>query len=340
MTSATAGNQSLRDCLAEELADPRNGWSMGVFGALAEFSHLADGATHFEDPLTAVNAAGAIRITLPPAATAHAFEALSARADAWQQGVAFGLPTDACDGPAREVLTEIGPDHDAIRPQDRTALLFDIGLGMPCCEFLVRTTEPALVAYLRGLAGRRLFGSGDATPLARMPEFQPHRVVRSPLGRVEIFQRIPVHGETTPEGPHTHLLPDLVARRRVHAADLPIPGTLTPCLTLHPANPVRDEHGRARPFDAGDFTRFQALLDRFGDPALARFKRTVWSAVRTGDAPPRHPPATRAERIACRVALRQLAHLDGESDALAAWLKAFDSGAERRSRQGAGPSPH
>jgi len=330
----------LQRCLEEELADPRNGWSMGVFGALAEFSHLPDCATRYPDPLTAVNAAGAIRIILPSYASGYAFEALSARADAWQQGVAFGLPVGAGEGPAREVLTEVGPDPDAIRPEDRDALLFDLGLGMPCCDFLVRTTDAALIAYLRGLAGRRLFGNGDASALARMPEFQPHRVVRSPLGRVEIWQRIPLHGETTPDGPHTHLLPDLVARRRVHAADLPIPGTLTPCLTLHPANPVRDEHGRARPFDADDFARFQALLARFGDPALARFKQSIWSAVRTGDAPPRSPPATRAERIACRVALRQLAHLDGASAALDAWLKAFDSGAERRGRQAQAPIPH
>ncbi|MGH8616707.1 MAG: DUF6925 family protein [Burkholderiales bacterium] len=336
----SAGPAALRTALAGELADASNGWSMGVFGALAEFSHLAESATTHPDPLTAINAAGAIRITLPPAARGYAFEALSARADAWQQGVAFGLPAGVCDGPARETLTEVSPDREAIRAQDRDALLFDLGLGMPCCEFLVRTADPALIAYLRSLTGRPLFGGADAAPLARMPEFQPHRVVRSPLGRVEIFQRIPLHGETTPEGPHTHLLPDLVAHRRVHAADQPIPGSLTPCLTLHPANPVRDEHGRARPFDAAGFTRFQTLLDRYGDPALARFKRTVWSAVRTGDAPPRHPPATRAERIACRVALRQLAHLDGESAALAAWLKAFDSGAERRSRQGAIPAPH
>jgi hypothetical protein len=331
-------DRSLSGQLARELADPRNGWSMGVFGALAEFSHLSDGATDYPDPLTALNSAGAIRITLPSAASGYAFEALSARADAWQQGVAFGLPTNACDGPAREVLTEIGPDREAIREEDRNGLLFDIGLGMPCCEFLVRTAHPALIAYLRSLAGRPLFGGAGAAALARMPEFQPHRVVRSPLGRIEVWQRIPVHGDATPQGPHTHLLPDLVARRRVHAADLPIPGSLTPCLTLHPANPVRDEHGDVRPFDAIDFARFQALLACYGDPKLARFKHAVWSAVRTGEAPPTQPPATRAERIACRVALRQLAHLDGESHALAAWLKAFDSGAERRSRQSTAPA--
>jgi hypothetical protein len=336
MAAAAAGD--LRAQLARELADSRNGWSMGVFGALAEFSHLPDGATRYPDPLTAINAAGAIRVALPPTVTGYAFEALSARADAWQQGVVFGLPAGSCNGPAHAVLTEIGPDREAIRSEDREGLLFDLGLGMPCCDFLVRTTDAALIDYLRGLTGRPLFG-GDTGTLARLPEFQPHRVVRSALGRVEIFQRIPLHGETTPAGPHTHVLPELVARRRVHAADLPIPGSLTPCLTLHPANPVRDEHGRARPFDADDFARFQALLERFGDPSLARFKRTVWSAVRTGDAPPAQPPATRAERIACRVALRQLAHLDGDSPALAAWRHAFDAGAERRSAN-AVPFPH
>jgi len=307
---------SIQDELRHELLNPNNGWSMGVFGALAEFSHFSANASVGHAPFTAINSAGAVRLSLPPQTSAYAFEALSARSDSWQHGIVFGLPPQFCDKRPRAVLTEVGPDRAAIRPQDRDGLLFDLGLGMHSCDFHVRSDDPATISHLRKLCGLQLFGN-DISVLMGLITFQPHRVVSSPLGRIEIFQRIPLPGEPTPEGPHTHLLPDLVRRRRINAADLLIPIELTPCLTLHPPNPVSDAHGKSRQFDAGAFMRFQYLFDRFGDPSLVQLKRQVWSCIRKGDSPKKISLASRSERIACRVALRQLAHIDGVSSALA-----------------------
>ena len=158
-----------------------------------------------------------------------------------------------------------------------------------------------------------------------MPRLSPHRVFVCRFARLEVYQRIPGHGETPPEGPHTHVLPHLLRHQRTHPATAPIPDEWVPCLSLYPANPIHDALGHPRPFDQAAYEAFQTLLQSFGDPALVRLKETVTEAVRAEQAPDGFVlPASRAGRAAVRVALRQLAHTDGHRPMLAAWRQAFD----------------
>jgi len=58
---------------------------------------------------------------------------------------------------------------------------------------------------------------------------------------------------------------------------------------------------------------------------FVRLKEAVTEAVRADQAPDGFAlPASRAERAAVRVALRQLAHTDGHHPMLVAWRQAFD----------------
>ena len=43
------------------------------------------------------------------------------------------------------------------------------------------------------------------------------------MGRVEVFQPIPSPDGKSPEGPHTHVLPRLLAHGRLNAATVPVP---------------------------------------------------------------------------------------------------------------------
>ncbi|MDI3563408.1 hypothetical protein OWC48_23775 [Bradyrhizobium sp. Arg816] len=104
----------------------------------------------------------------------------------------------------------------------------------------------------------------------------PHRVFISRIGRAEVFQPIP------PPGPHTHVLPKLLAHRRTHAATEPLPDGWIPCAHLYPAHPLRDQLGRKREFQSQYQGAFQALLERYGEPAIATLKRDVVAAVRAG----------------------------------------------------------
>jgi hypothetical protein len=155
----------------------------------------------------------------------------------------------------------------------------------------------------------------------------PHRVFVSRLGRVEVFQPIPPPDGKSPDGPHTHVLPALLRHRRTHSATEPIPDGFIPCAHVYPAHPAKDAMGRSRPFDHARHEAFQAILQRYGDPAFAAFKRRVLEAVSAGADPLSIPTDDqRFARTNIRVALRQLKAMQDDTPSLAAWMAAHERG--------------
>ncbi|GAB5470301.1 MAG: hypothetical protein Kilf2KO_33310 [Rhodospirillales bacterium] len=312
------------DLVRTHLAQPSSGWSSGVFGAIAEFEHAAGeaaGPRPGEDRVGVVTPRGALAISTPFQPSLLAYETLSANPVQWRQGLVFCLPAKGLErGP--EVLTDLGEDSAALRPEDRAARIFDMGLGRPGVAFCVRSADPDLIALLASASGRSLFDA-DSPAMAAIKAQSPDRVVTTPLSRIEVYQTI---GSTsrridTPIGPHTHLLPKLLASGRSHDANIPVPAGLVPLLSLYPAHPTQDQLGKSRPFDATAHLRFQDLLRDFGQSAYCAAKARAIAAMTEGAA----PQALRSEddrvtRTAWRVALRQLVAQGRLSDTtLAAW---------------------
>jgi hypothetical protein len=313
---------SVHDLVIRELLVASTSWSIGVLGALAEF-HRDEGEPCTYGPTSVVTERGALRIDIAPATRAIAYEVVTQNVDSWNHGVALCLPQGSCEMNARRAITELGRDHEAIRPQDRDAILFDLGLGSPYCDFGVRTADPERLAQLRAAVGTSLFDPAHDL-VNDIPRWSPHRVFMSRLGRIEVYQQIGAPDGVTPDGPHTHLLQKLLRTNRTHSANLALPGGLVPCVTLYPANPVRDDHGHSRPFDAAYHAAFQALLETYGEPDVVSVKRAVWSAVRHGMPPDALSFDVRRHRSACRIALRQMLYTDGTSPTLAAWREAYE----------------
>lgn len=296
-----------------QLADPRAGWSVGTSGAIAEFVREPGEPCAGADG-TRVTDRGAIRLGPPAGGTAVAYRTPAGPGPAWNHAVAFCVPLRRL-GPARTVLTELGPDAGAARPRDRDSVLFDLGLGTPAVEACVRTADPALLATLRAAAGAPVLSTGVAAVLV---EHGPHRVFRGPAGRVEVFTPIPPPDGRSPEGPHTHLLPHLLGRG--HPATVPVPDGTVPVAHLYPAHPLFDPLGRPHAFDHDADAAFATLLDEFGVPALVALEREVSEAVRAGAGPdtvavPDTPPA----RATVAVTLRRLAQLAPELAGPARW---------------------
>jgi len=220
----------------------------------------------------------------------------------------------------RAVLTEIGPDHGALRAEDRTAALFDLGLGTLQLDACVRSGDAATVTALRNWVGQSLFAHGNGA-MAVILAASPHRVFVSRVGRIEVFQPIPPADGKSPGGPHTHVLHKLLRHKRTHAATEAVPAGWVPC--AHFSHPIRD--GQRLPFQSERHAAFQALLARYGDPQLTDIKRRVVESVVAGRMPPPGGMAAdRFARAAVRVALRQLQVVERSSPALAAWLSAHD----------------
>ncbi|MEM1345048.1 MAG: hypothetical protein AAGI34_10785 [Pseudomonadota bacterium] len=322
----------LRGELESHLQDWQAGWSVGSFGAIAEFHQDADEAALVEAPLTRATARGAIRIERLDGVVPVAWEALSKNPARWQQGVALCLPVDEARASGRRVLTECGPDAGAIRPEDRTAILFDMGLAQANIDFCIRTDDPALLACLRAEAGRSLLEPGNPA-MGAILKAHPHRVSLSAIGRCEVYQKIGGSdtGGVSPAGPHTHVLPKLMAAGRSHSANTPIPEALMPGMMLHPANPTMGTLGEDRAFDDALFARFQRLLEAWGAPEYVAAKGRVWAAMDADRLPEACPEtdqaSSRVERTALRNAIRQRARGHGVSALVAAWSAALDRGA-------------
>jgi hypothetical protein len=214
-----------------QLARAGTSWSIGIFGAVAEFHRLPDEPADCT-PVSVATSRGAIRVEAPEGCVCVPYQPRSAR-DERNYGVALCLPESGARLQRRSTLTELGPDKDAVRPQDRAALLFDLGLDTPFATLCVRTRDPALIGRLRESAGRPLLD--DANLFEHLACASPHRVFMSRLGRIEVYQSIAPRGGQTPEGPHTHLLPRLVKKKRTHSANALLPQGLVPCATFYPS---------------------------------------------------------------------------------------------------------
>ncbi len=313
------------DFLADQLADVEAGWSVGTFGAIAEFTResgepaelLRDGTT-----ISVVTDKGGIRVSPTPELRLIASE--SPTSESWSHRVALCLPRHACAMHGRTTLTEIGPDREALLSRDRSGILFDLGLGALQIDACIRLTDPDAVSALRERVGGSVFAPGNDA-MAIILAVNPHRVFISRVGRAEVFQPIPPPGGRSPDGPHTHVLPKLLAHGRTHAATEPLPEGWVPCAHLYPAHPLRDQLGHKREFQPQHQLAFQAMLDLYGDADTVALKREVERAVVAGEAPNVLDVRNdRVSRATVRVALRQLAATGALSSALVEWLAAYD----------------
>lgn len=310
--------------LARHLATASTGWSMGSFGAIAEF-HQDPGEPARSGALWRATARGGLRLDRLEGVTPVAYEITLAAPGRWGHGVALCLPEEAAARARRAVLTELGPDGGALRDEDRGAVLFDMGLDQPQVDFCIRTRDPDLLAVLRAAAGRPVLGPGNPA-MGAILKAHPHRVALTALGRVEVFQKIggPDTGGVSPAGPHTHVLPHLLRAGRTHSANIALPEGLVPCAVFYPENPMAGPMGEARPFGRAAHDAFQDLVAAWATPEHREVKAALAERLAERVGPGSLQPPGRAGRRALRVALRQARQLRGGDALLRAWIAHHD----------------
>ncbi len=315
------------ELLHEQIADADTQWSLGTFGGIAEFSRDRDESVTLTQSATgaaAVTARGGIAIELSESCRPFAFECITRTS--WSQRVAFCLPADRCAMNWRTVLTELDADREALRPEHRRSVLFDLGLGALQADLCVRIDDRNMAARLRTHCGHSVFDPANPA-MGLLLEANPHRVFISRIGRIEVYQPIPPASGKSPDGPHTHVLPKLLKSGRTHAATEPIPQGWIPCAHLYPQHPVRDGSDSLS-FGAASHQLFQRIIESFGVPDDVAIKRRVVDAVEA-----EQPPSIlaiahdRHARTSIRIALRQLKAAGHASPILHAWLATFDHAA-------------
>jgi hypothetical protein len=177
----------------------------------------------------------------------------------------------------------------------RPGTLVDLGLGVGHLEACIRTTDADLID--RCEAADALDGRLVAAILAAGAA----RVFRSAVARIEVETPIPPADGESPLGPHTHLLPPLLAHRRTHAATDPIPDGLVPVASVFPPHPCRDALGRAHPYDPATDADFDAVMARFGDPDEVEATRRARAGEDEADAGGLSTAARRGRRVGERL---------------------------------------
>jgi len=338
--------------LTAAVSDRRTGWSMGSFGAIAEFHTDVEEILTFDRPQKLLVASSRGAMALKPQImgkiTPIAYETLVPNPRRWSHGIALCLDRETANRDSRTTLTELGSDHDAIREENREEILFDLGLGLPQADFCIRTDDAELIDILCACEGRSLFDSENPATVEILHR-HPHRVILTNIGRMEVFQKIggPETGGVSPVGPHTHLLPKLLRSGRTHSANIPIPPGLIPCGYVHPPNPVAGPLGEDIPFDQEAHEAFQSVLLAFGPSGQIEVKERLRAAIEVGVEPQDYVvPTGRHGRMACRILLRQLRRLyesRNESDALALlakWEALFETRAHNASSDEDEPYAH
>jgi hypothetical protein len=213
--------EEIVELVLDGLAAGAGAWSMGVQGALAEFAVVAGERVDVRRTgaggrtVEAVTAGGGIRLTIG--------DDTVALLDG-DDGLVLAVPRAGLPA-ARTRVTAVAADLGALRPQDERAVMVDLGVGHRVAAFWVRTADPDLVAALQALAGTNWREALDAVG-HRLVAASPHRVVTGPLGRIEVYNPIPLEWGASPEGCHTHLLPALLETGRETAEDLALPPQL------------------------------------------------------------------------------------------------------------------
>lgn len=225
----------LKRWIVSTLSDRKGTWVTGVPGAVAEFPVHPERPIEIEANDAAIEARGTdahLRLALHDKLRGFAF--------AGGGPIVLALPRNRATLPDAQGFTSLGADRDAVGSHHRTHELFDLGLGRQCSRFMLRTSSAAFADAMRRHEGKTLDSLLHDAGAAILQE-SPHRVVDSALARIEVFTRIPLPSEKSPEGAHTHLLPSFLESNRELPAGLAIPAFACPIAIYYPL--VDDKSG-------------------------------------------------------------------------------------------------
>jgi hypothetical protein len=218
----------LKRWVISTLADRRGTWVTGVPGAVAEFPVRPERPIKIDVNDAAIEAQATdahFRLTLHDKLRGFAF--------AGAGPIVLALPRNRASVPQVQGFTALGVDRDAVGYRYRTHELFDLGLRRQCCRFMLRTSSAAFASMMRQHKRKALEPLLRDAGAAILQE-SPHRVVESALARIEVFTRIPLPGEKSPEGAHTHLLPSVLESGGELPSGLAIPAFACPIAIYYP----------------------------------------------------------------------------------------------------------
>lgn len=224
--------KDIRDFIVSSLEIGKGTWVFGVVGAVGEFTAAPSENTYFQfegETILAHTKNGAMRMKINDNVRA----------------LTFGLPDSMASSPIllavkkfesipiADVITDLGEDTTPLLSSDEMRM-FDLGLGRKEARFCVRVASGSAKESLKKTTGLNFT---EALPLiagALMQE-SPTRVIDTAIGRIEVQGKIPPPEASSPNGPHTHLLPNELETGRSLPVGMDIPCAYIPGAIFYPA---------------------------------------------------------------------------------------------------------
>lgn len=220
--------EEIQAWVAQTITQRQGTWVVGPPGAVAEFPCRPDRDITVaidENGLTARAADASFRLGASDKVRAFAF--------ADDGPTVLGFPQGRASLAKAATVTSLGADSDAIDPQHSSEALFDLGVDRRFSRFCVRTGNAELAAKLRGFVGQPwsalMAGIG-----MEIIQHSPARVVETAQARIEIFAPIPPPGGKSPDGAHTHLLPQFLVTGEEIPSTLELPSYAAPVAIFYP----------------------------------------------------------------------------------------------------------
>jgi predicted Fe-S protein YdhL (DUF1289 family) len=222
-------NEEIVDWIATCVRDRAGTFVIGPPGAVAEFpcEPASDIALDVSGgAVTARRADASLRLRVT--------EKLRAFAVADGGPIVLGLPRGRAGVPTSTTLAALGPDQDAIDERHTGEQLFDFGVGRRYSRFCLRVGDKQLASELHHQLGKTWSEVLTSSAAHGIFAGSPARVVESASARIEVFSKIPLPGERSPDGAHTHFLPDhLQSGEEISAAIAP-PGFAAAVAIFYP----------------------------------------------------------------------------------------------------------
>ncbi|MEM8876652.1 MAG: DUF1289 domain-containing protein, partial [Pseudomonadota bacterium] len=225
--------EQIRSFVQESLRKNAGTWVMGVVGAVGEFTAAQGEAVEVwteNDDIFAATTNARLRFQIDDDVRALTFEPKDTPIG--QSRIVLAVKRERGRPPVANVISDLGDDRAALTGGER-GHLFDLGLGRKEARFCVRVAEGAARDALDRTQGEPLLQSLGRIGADLITE-SPTRVIETALGRMEVEGPIPPPGGQSPDGPHTHLLPDHLATGRAMPAGMDLPRAYLPGAIFYP----------------------------------------------------------------------------------------------------------
>lgn len=216
------------------LKEAAGAWVFGIYGAVAEFcigeGELVDLELRGEQ-ITAVTPRAAIQFNITNRVQMLAVDTVVGSAS--QQVIVLAVPRASARMERHNALTNLGRDEESIRQTSSEDQIYDLGLGMDAAGYCIRTTDLELIRLLNNRIG---YGWSDLLKSMgrEIVQSSPTRVVKTPIGRLEVFVPIPAPSGRSPNGPHTHFLPPQLSMRLEMPPGFELPDSIVSCGIFYP----------------------------------------------------------------------------------------------------------